>query len=395
MPHIGNRQYFLEHLAQTSDAPLMMEIERADGHYLFDAAGKKYLDLISGISVSSLGHRHPEILKSIQAQLDRYMHLMVYGEVVQSPQIQLAEALGKVLPTKLDNFYFVNSGSEAIEGAMKLAKRYTGRSGFVAQTNAYHGGTQGALSLMSNEYYSGPYKPLLPDVTFIDAEYTEALNGLKASPAAVILELIQAERGAISVSREYVQAVRAFCNRTGALMIVDEIQTGMGRTGTMFAFEQYGIIPDVLVLGKALGGGMPMGAFVAPREVMQCLSENPVLGHITTFGGHPVCCAAATAAVNVTRDNLQSFQVSAKEQLFRNHLIHPKIKRIEGSGLLLAAHLDTEETCKKLIRAALEDGIFTDWFLYAPAALRIAPPLSITDEEILFTCRVIVNLLNE
>jgi acetylornithine/succinyldiaminopimelate/putrescine aminotransferase len=395
MPHIGNRQYFLQHLAQTSDAPLMLEIERAEGHYLYDASGKKYLDLISGISVSSLGHRHPEILKSIQAQLDRYMHLMVYGEVVQSPQIALAEALGKVLPQKLDNFYFVNSGSEAIEGAMKLAKRYTGRSGFVAQTNAYHGGTQGALSLMSNEYYSGPYKPLLPDITFIDAENIKALNGLKALPAAVVLELIQAERGAISVSREYVQAIREFCNQTGALMIVDEIQTGMGRTGTMFAFEQFGITPDVLVLGKALGGGMPMGAFIASKEIMHCLSENPVLGHITTFGGHPVCCAAATAAVNVTAENLKTFRIPEKEQLFRKLLVHPKIKRIEGSGLLLAAHLDNETTCKKLIRRALDDGIFTDWFLYAPDALRIAPPLSITEEEITHTCQVIVALLNE
>jgi len=300
-----------------------------------------------------------------------------------------------VLPAQLDNFYFVNSGSEAIEGAMKLAKRYTGRSGFVAQINAYHGGTQGALSLMSNEYYSGPYKPLLPDITFIDAGNIEALNGLKAPPAAVILELIQAERGAISVSKEYVQSIREFCNRTGALMIVDEIQTGMGRTGTMFAFEQFGITPDVLVLGKALGGGMPMGAFIASKELMQCLSENPVLGHITTFGGHPVCCAAAAAAVNVTRENLQTFRVSEKEQLFRKHLVHPKIKRIEGKGLLLAAHLDSEDTCKKLIRKALDHGIFTDWFLYAPDALRIAPPLSISDEEIIHTCRVLVNLLYE
>jgi acetylornithine/succinyldiaminopimelate/putrescine aminotransferase len=395
MPHIGNRQYFLQHLAQTSDAPLMLEIERAEGHYLFDAAGNKYLDLISGISVSSLGHRHPDVLSAIHSQLEKYIHLMVYGEVVQSPQIQLAEALGKVLPAQLDNFYFVNSGSEAIEGAMKLAKRYTGRSGFVAQTNAYHGGTQGALSLMSNEYYSGPYKPLLPDITFIDAGNIEALNGLKAPPAAVILELIQAERGAISVSKEYVQSIREFCNRTGALMIVDEIQTGMGRTGTMFAFEQFGITPDVLVLGKALGGGMPMGTFIASKELMQCLSENPVLGHITTFGGHPVCCAAAAAAVDVTRENLQTFRVSEKEQLFRKHLVHPKIKRIEGKGLLLAAHLDSEDTCKKLIRKALDHGIFTDWFLYAPDALRIAPPLSISDGEIIHTCRVLVNLLYE
>jgi len=395
MPHIGNRQYFLQHLAQTSDAPLMLEIDRAEGHYLYDSAGNKYLDLISGISVSSLGHRHPEVLSAIHSQVDRYMHLMVYGEVVQSPQIQLAAALGGVLPTQLDNFYFVNSGSEAIEGAMKLAKRHTGKSAFVAQINAYHGGTQGALSLMSNEYYSGPYRPLLSDIHFINAGDIDALKNLEVSPAAVVLELIQAERGAVVLSKEYVHAVREFCNHTGALMIVDEIQTGMGRTGTMFAFEQYGIIPDILVLGKSLGGGMPMGAFVARKEIMKCLSENPVLGHITTFGGHPVCCAAATAAVNATSKNLYDFRVAEKEQLFRKHLIHAKIKQIEGKGLLLAAHLDSEDTCKTLIRRALEHGIFTDWFLYAPDALRIAPPLSITEGEIISVCQTITTILND
>ncbi|MFN5217953.1 MAG: aspartate aminotransferase family protein [Sphingomonadales bacterium] len=394
MPHIGNRQYFLNHLAQTSDAPLLLEIVRAEGHYLYDNSGKKFLDLISGISVSSLGHRDPHILEAIQGQLDQYLHLMVYGEVVQSPQILLAEALRNVLPPRLDNFYFVNSGSEAIEGAMKLAKRYTGRSVFIAQNNAYHGGTQGALSLMSNEYYSAPYKPLLPDVVFIDAGDIDALANTSEIPAAVVLELVQAERGAIPASKEYVQSVRAYCNQTGALMIVDEIQTGMGRTGTMFAFEQYGIIPDVLVLGKALGGGMPIGAFIANKQVMQCLSENPVLGHITTFGGHPVSCAAATAAVNVTAQNQQKFRVKEKEQLFRAHLQHPKIRKIEGVGLLLAVHLDSEQTCKHIILSALNEGIFTDWFLYAPDALRIAPPLSITDDEIIETCKTIIDILN-
>lgn len=394
MPHIGNRQYFLNHLAQTSDAPLLLEIVRAEGHYLYDNSGKKFLDLISGISVSSLGHRHPHILEAIQGQLDQYLHLMVYGEVVQSPQIILAEALSNVLPPRLDNFYFVNSGSEAIEGAMKLAKRYTGRSVFIAQNSAYHGGTQGALSLMSNEYYSAPYKPLLPDVVFIDAGDIDALANTSEIPAAVVLELVQAERGAIPASKEYVQYVRAYCNQTGALMIVDEIQTGMGRTGTMFAFEQYGIVPDVLVLGKALGGGMPIGAFIANKHIMQCLSENPVLGHITTFGGHPVSCAAATAAVNVTAQNQQKFRVKEKEQLFRAHLQHPKIRKIEGVGLLLAVHLDSEQTCKHIILSALNEGIFTDWFLYAPDALRIAPPLSITDDEIIETCKTIIDILN-
>jgi acetylornithine/succinyldiaminopimelate/putrescine aminotransferase len=394
MPHIGNRQFFLQHMAQTSDAPLLLDIVRAEGHYMFDSEGNRYFDLISGISVSSLGHRHTEILEAIQNQLQQYMHLMVYGEVVQSPQIHLAEALGKVLPSCLDNFYFVNSGSEAIEGAMKLAKRYTGRSVFVAQTNAYHGGTQGALSLMSNEYYSGPYRPLLTDVRFLDANDIVALNETAEVPAAVVIELIQAERGSIPVSNEYAKAVREFCNRTGALMIVDEIQTGMGRTGSMFAFEQYDIIPDILVLGKALGGGMPMGAFIANKQVMHCLSENPVLGHITTFGGHPVCCAAATAAVNITAENLSLYQIKEKEKLFRELLIHPKIQKIEGSGLLLAVHLDSDVTCQNVIRNALKEGVFTDWFLYAPHALRIAPPLSISIDEIRNVSDVLINLLN-
>lgn len=394
MQHIGNRQFFLQHMAQTSDAPLLLDIVRAEGHYMFDSEGNRYFDLISGISVSSLGHRHTEILEAIQNQLQQYMHLMVYGEVVQSPQIHLAEALGKVLPSCLDNFYFVNSGSEAIEGAMKLAKRYTGRSVFVAQTNAYHGGTQGALSLMSNEYYSGPYRPLLTDVRFLDANDIVALNETAEVPAAIVIELIQAERGSIPVSNEYAKAVREFCNRTGALMIVDEIQTGMGRTGSMFAFEQYDIIPDILVLGKALGGGMPMGAFIANKQVMHCLSENPVLGHITTFGGHPVCCAAATAAVNITAENLSLYQIKEKEKLFRELLIHPKIQKIEGSGLLLAVHLDSDVTCQNVIRNALKEGVFTDWFLYAPHALRIAPPLSISIDEIRNVSDVLINLLN-
>ncbi|MFM7766219.1 MAG: aspartate aminotransferase family protein, partial [Sphingomonadales bacterium] len=255
--------------------------------------------------------------------------------------------------------------------------------------------TQGALSLMSNEYYSGAYRPLLPNIHFIEADNIDALQNMAEPPAAVVLELIQAERGSFVLSTEYVHAVREFCNRTGALMIVDEIQTGMGRTGTMFVFEQYGIVPDVLILGKALGGGMPMGAFIASKDIMQCLSENPVLGHITTFGGHPVCCAAAAAAVNITAENLQNFRVDEKEKLFREHLIHPKIRRITGKGLLLAAHLDSEKTCKDLIHSALDDGVFTDWFLYAPNALRIVPPLSITEEEIIQICRSLIKLLNE
>ena len=394
MNHHSNRSWFLQTMAQTSDAPLMLEIERAEGNWMISPDGKRYLDLISGISVSSLGHGNKAVIDAIQQQLQKHMHLMVYGEVVQQPQMQLAEALGKVLPEHLNNFYFVNSGSEAVEGAMKLAKRFTRRSGFVAQLDAYHGSTQGALSLMSNPYYSDNYKPLLPDIHFIGMNDIEALNNIEIKPAAVVMELVQAERGCLPATQEYVSAVKAFCKATGALLIIDEIQTGLGRTGTMFAFEQYQVEPDILLLGKALGGGMPMGAFVAPKYMMEVLSVNPVLGHITTFGGHPVCCAAATAAVHQTTDRFQEFEVSRKEQLFRTLLQHSKIKAVEGKGLLLAAHLKDEKTCRDLIAYALTQGVFTDWFLYAPHALRIAPPLTITDEEITFACETIVNFLN-
>ncbi len=394
MNHHSNRSWFLQTMAQTSDAPLMLEIERAEGNWMISPDGKRYLDLISGISVSSLGHGNKAVIDAIQQQLQKHMHLMVYGEVVQQPQMQLAEALGKVLPEHLNNFYFVNSGSEAVEGAMKLAKRFTRRSGFVAQLDAYHGSTQGALSLMSNPYYSDNYKPLLPDIHFIGMNDIEALNNIEIKPAAVVMELVQAERGCLPATQEYVSAVKAFCKSTGALLIIDEIQTGLGRTGTMFAFEQYQVEPDILLLGKALGGGMPMGAFIAPKYMMEVLSVNPVLGHITTFGGHPVCCAAATAAVHQTTDRLQEFEVNRKEQLFRTLLQHSKIKAVEGKGLLLAAHLKDEKTCRDLIAYALTQGVFTDWFLYAPHALRIAPPLTITDEEITFACETIVNFLN-
>ncbi len=387
--HTGNRQLFLQNLAQTSDEPLLLEVVEAAGCWLTDPEGKRYLDLISGISVSSLGHRRPEIVEAVKAQSDRYFHLMVYGELVQSPQIELAQALQKVLPPELNSFYFVNSGSEAAEGAMKLAKRFTGRTGFVAQTDAYHGSTQGALSLMSNEYYSNAFKPLLPEVLFIRQNDISAISNLPRNLAAVVIELIQAERGCMSATQEFAKAIRDFCTQTGALLVIDEIQTGMGRTGSMFAFEQYGIIPDILLLGKALGGGLPMGAFVANRELMMSLSQQPVLGHITTFGGNALCCAAAEQAVKITASELEQFRVAAKEQLFRRLLTEAGLNHITGKGLLLAAHTPSAEACKKIIRYCLNEGLFTDWFLYNPAALRIAPPLCISEEEIAFACKII------
>lgn len=393
--HTTNRELFLRNLAQTSDSPLLLEVERAEGCWLYGPDGRKYLDLIAGISVSSLGHGHPDIVRAVQEQAARHMHLMVYGEVVQQPQIRLAQELGRVLPAELDNCYFVNSGSEAVEGAMKLAKRYTGRSGFAAQTLAYHGSSQGPLSLMSHEYFSNRYKPLLPDIHFFEQHDLNAIDRLPRNLAAVVVELIQAEKGVYPSNLEFVQRLREFCTETGALLIVDEIQTGMGRTGTMFAIEQYGIVPDVLLLGKALGGGMPMGAFIARRQLMQVLSVNPVLGHITTFGGHPVVCAAAAEAVRLTAEGLAGFKVPVKEHLFRQLLTHPLISKVTGKGLLLAAHLPDEHTCKMVISHCLNHGVFTDWFLYAPHALRIAPPLTVSEDEVRFACEVILQALSE
>lgn len=393
--HSTNRELFLRNLAQTSDSPLLLEVERAEGCWLYSPDGRKYLDLIAGISVSSLGHGQPDIVRAVQEQAARHMHLMVYGEVVQQPQVRLAQELGRVLPAELDNFYFVNSGSEAVDGAMKLAKRFTGRSGFAAQTLAYHGSSQGPLSLMSHEYFSNRYKPLLPDIHFFEQNDLNATDRLPRNLAAVVVELIQAEKGVYPSDPAYVKRLREFCTETGALLIIDEIQTGMGRTGTMFAFEQYGIVPDILMLGKALGGGMPMGAFIANRQMMQVLSVNPVLGHITTFGGHPVICAAATEAVRLTSSGLPAFKIPEKEQLFRQLLVHQEISEVTGMGLLLAVHLPDEQTCKDVIRYCLDHGVFTDWFLYAPHALRIAPPLCISEEEIRFACEVILQALNE
>ncbi len=392
--HLSNRQLFLNNLAQTSDAPLLMEVDRAEGCWLYGPDNKKYLDLISGISVSSLGHGNPEIISAIHDQASRHMHVMVYGEVVQQPQIDLANALSAVLPEELNNFYFVNSGAEAADGAMKMAKRYTGRHHFAAHTDAYHGSSQGPLSLMNNSYFSDAYKPLLPDIHFIEQNDFVSVQTLPADRlAAIVIELIQGEKGAIPCDVDYVKSLRRFCTENEILLIVDEIQSGMGRTGEMFAFQHYGIVPDILLLGKALGGGMPIGAFIAPKHIMHTLSVNPVLGHITTFGGHPVTCAAAAKAVEITQKGLQSFSVKAKEAMFRQLLVHPRIKKVTGCGLLLAVHLDDENLCKQLIQFCLERGVFTDWFLFAPGAFRIAPPLIISEEEIRYACSVILEAL--
>ncbi|AEE50623.1 aspartate aminotransferase family protein [Haliscomenobacter hydrossis] len=388
------RQLFLQHLAPTSPSPLMLEIERAEGMYLYDPAGKAYLDLIAGISVSNLGHRHPRVLAAIQAQLDRYLHTLVYGEYVLDPQVQLAKLLADNLPDSLESVYFVNSGTEATEGAMKLAKRYTGRAEIVACKRAYHGSTQGAASLMWPKEFTQPYHPLLPGIRHIEFNCTWCLKEITENTAAVIVETVQAEWGVRPPVDGYLQKLRERCTEVGALLILDEIQVGFGRTGSLFAFEQYGIVPDVLLLAKGMGGGMPIGAFVSSRAIMQVLSENPILGHITTFGGHPVCCAAALANLQTLLDTPYIAEVKAKEALFHQLLQHPKIREVRSAGLLMAMDLGSFDAVLRVIHDCLAQGLISDWFLFNTESMRIAPPLIITEKEIAWACGVILAALD-
>jgi acetylornithine/N-succinyldiaminopimelate aminotransferase len=388
------RQLFLANNAQTTDFPLLLEFERAQGIYMYNAEGRAYLDLISGIGVSNIGHSHPDVIAATKEQLDKYMHLMVYGEYVQAPQVRFAEKLASLLPDTLTSVYFTNSGTEAIEGAMKLAKRYTGCGEIIACNNAYHGSTQGALSVMGNEEYKTAYRPLLPGISFINFNQPNDLHLITDQTAAVMIETVQGEAGIRVPDLSYMQALRKRCNETGTLLILDENQTAFGRTGKLFAFEHFGIVPDILVLGKALGGGMPLGAFIASAEVMGALKNNPILGHITTFGGHPVCCACGLASLNVLlRDNLIE-QVTAKEALFKQLLVHPAIKEIRGKGLMLAIELAGFDLNKKIIDRCIANGIITDWFLHCTNSMRIAPPLIITDEEITKACGVILEAVD-
>jgi 4-aminobutyrate aminotransferase-like enzyme len=394
--HLSPKQLFLNSVAQTNPDPLALEIDRAEGNYLFDIHGNKFLDLISGISVCSIGHQNPIIIDAIIEQTKKHMHVMVYGETVQMPQNNYAQFIVNHLPDSLNNVYFVNSGSEAIDAAMKLAKRYTGKPSFVAHKLAYHGSSQGPLSLMSDEYFVPKYRPLLNNVFFVDQNSIESIQQLpQSNVAAVVIELIQAEKGVSISSVEYVQALYQYAKSIDALFIVDEIQTGFGRTGTKFCFEQYNIVPDILVLGKALGGGMPMGAIVAPKHIMQSFANFPILGHITTFGGHPVCCAAGLAANKYLFESYESFNIPQKEELFKSLLVHPKIKKVTGKGLLLACHLADGVEGPKLIHLLLKEKLFTDWFLFEPNAIRICPPFTITNDEILSACSIIKGCLNQ
>lgn len=384
------RELFLRHVAQTSPTPLGLEIERAEGCWLFGKDGKKYLDLIAGIGPSVLGHRHPRVQKAVEEQLNSYWHTLVYGEFILSPQVKLAQLLAENLPG-LDSVYFVSSGAEACEGAMKLAKRYTGRPNFVACRNAYHGSTQGAASLMSPTDFTLAFQPLLPGIQHINFNEINDLEKIDRHTAAVIIETVQGEAGIILPRPEWLQALRHRCDETGALLILDEIQCGMGRTGSLFAFEKYGIVPDILLLAKGFGGGMPLGAFAARREVMQTLTHNPVLGHITTFGGHPVCAAAGLATLEVLLEGDLLAQVPEKEALFKKLLVHSAIRELRSAGLWLAVDLGDAEKVQAVIRHCIANGVITDWFLFNDRSLRIAPPLTISEEEIRFACEVILS----
>ncbi|MDP1746246.1 MAG: aspartate aminotransferase family protein [Bacteroidota bacterium] len=390
---LTQRQLFFNHLAQTSETPLALEIEKAEGIYLIDVSGKRYMDLISGISVSNVGHRHPKVLAAIHHQLEKYMHLMVYGEFIQSPQVQLAKLLSDHLPENLRSSYFVNSGSEAIEGAMKLAKRFTGRTEIISFKNAYHGSTHGSLSIMGNEEFKNAFRPLLPDIRQIEYNKISDLKQITTNTACVIIETIQGEAGAIIPQNDFLKLLKKRCNEIGALLVADEIQCGFGRTGKLFAFEHYDFIPDILCLAKGMGGGMPIGAFISSKEIMHSLTNNPHLGHITTFGGHPVSCAASAATLTVLLEEKLIEQVENKEKLFRSLLKHPKIKSINGKGLLLAIEFESYELNKKIIDKCIEKGVITDWFLFNSHSMRIAPPLTITEEEIATACEIILECI--
>ncbi len=391
---MNQRQLFLQHLAQTSPFPLALEIEYAEGLYLYDTSGRTYMDLIAGIGVSVLGHRPPQVAAAIRSQLDRYWHTMVYGEYVLAPQVQLATRIASHLPPDLNSVYFVNSGSEATEGAMKLAKRYTGRAEIIACRYAYHGSTQGSASLMWPKDFTAPYHPLLPGIAHIDFNEEAQLSQITEKTACVVIETVQAEWGVRKPTPGYLHRLRERCTETGTLLVLDEIQAGYGRTGTLFAFEQYGIVPDILLLGKGMGGGMPIAAFVAGKNVMNVLSDNPMLGHITTFGGHPVCCAAALATLETLINGGWIAQVAPKSALFVQLLQHPAIVEVRSAGLLIAVELSDFASVQAVIKICLDKGLIIDWFLFNSRSLRIAPPLIISEVQIREACGIILEALN-
>lgn len=386
---------FFKYQAQTTPHPLAIEISHAKGSYIYDTNNKAYLDFVAGVSATPLGHNHPKVINAIKEQLDKYLHVMVYGEYIQKPAVELAKLLAKNLPYPLENTYLVNSGTEAIEGALKLAKRSTGRSEIIAAHNAYHGNTMGSMSVMGFEERKRAFRPLLPDVRFITFNNKEDLNIITTKTAGVILETIQGGAGFIEPENGYLEKVRERCNEVGAILILDEIQPGIGRTGKLFGFENYNCIPDILVTGKGLGGGMPIGAFTASSKLMSLLQENPKLGHITTFGGHPVIAASALATLKAITESDLMAQALEKEQLFRKLLVHPLIKEVRGIGLMLALILPSENITNELILRGQDEGLILFWLLFEPKAVRITPPLTISNDEIIKGCTIIIDILHK
>ena len=389
------RQLFLEHVGQTSDYPMMLEVERAEGVYLYGPNGKRWIDLISGVSVSAVGHGNPAVIEAICRQARDYLHLMVYGEAIEAPQVRYAQRIASLLPDPLDSVYFVNSGSEAVEGALKLAKRYTGRTEMIYYKNAYHGSTHGSLSVMGGETFRNAFRPLLPDTRQIRFNEPDDLQYITPRTACVIIEPVQGEGGIIPVRRDYLQALRDRCNETETLLIYDEIQTGLGRTGTLYFFQHYGIVPDILCTAKAFGGGMPLGAFIASKRVMDVLKTNPVLGHITTFGGHPACCAAGLAALEYTLSEGLMEQAESKGALYEKWLgDHPLVREIRRVGLLMAIEFGDAELTARIVWDAVEAGLMTERFMFHETAMRIAPPLTITPAEIEESCTILRKVLD-
>lgn len=385
---------FFKYQAQTSPHPLAIEVSHAEGCYIYDTNNKAYLDFIAGVSACPLGHNHPKVINAIKTQLDKYMHVMVYGEYIQKPAVELTKLLAKHLPKTLQKTYLTNSGTEAIEGALKLAKRTTGRSEIIAANKAYHGNTMGSMSVMGYEERKQAFRPLLPDVKFINFNTEDDLCQITNKTACVILETIQGGAGFIEPKNNYLAKVKKQCEEVDALLIFDEIQPGIGRTGKLFGFEHYHCIPDILVTGKGLGGGMPIGAFTASEDLMSLLQDNPKLGHITTFGGHPVIAASAFATLKeITSSNLMQ-QALKKEKLIRALLVHPFIKEIRGKGLMLALITPSEAITTSLILKAQNNGLLLFWLLFEPKAVRITPPLTISNEEITKGCHIILNILN-
>lgn len=392
---MNQRQLFLNHVGQTSDAPLCLNMVKASGSKMWDASGRQYIDLIAGISVCNIGHCHPAVISAVNKQVAEYMHIMVYGELIENPQVAYATMLTGLLPASLNSVFYTSSGSEATEGAMKLAKRFTGRTGIVSFRNSYHGSTQGALSVMGSEYWQQAFRPLLPGITQLEYNNFANLDLVTEHTACVIAETVQAEAGVNLPVNGWLTALRKRCDETGALLVLDEIQSGFGRTGSLWAFSRFGVTPDILLLGKALGGGLPLGAFVADRKIMGSLSHNPVLGHISTFGGHPVSCAAGMAACKVLLEEKMIDRVGEKGERFRKNLVHPAITAINSLGLMMAVFFKDFDTNKKVIDRLIGKGVFTDWFLFAPQALRICPPLNISDDDIDAACRAIMASLDE